>query len=549
MLEGFTPFPDDFAAQYRAHGCWHDKPLGWYVTSWAKTFSDRIALVAGGRQFSYRDLSSHSTLLAHHFLEIGIRPRDRVVIQLPNTPEFIIVLFALLKADVLPVLALPAHREHEIAQIMAHAEAVAYVFPSKDPAFDFLDLARRLRERLPHLRYLVTPQASTNENDILSLAHWLGRNQAFHNPLPDPDPGDVALFLLSGGTTGVPKLIPRTHNDYAYNFRQSAEVCLFSERTVYLASLPAAHNFPLACPGILGTFHVGGRVVLADRPDPATVFPLIAQEKVTDTALVPALAIRWADSPLTASYPLSSLRLIQVGGSRMPAELAKRVRTRLGCQLQQVFGMAEGLVNYTRLDDPENVIENTQGRPMSFLDEIRVVDSFDRPVPKGHMGHLLTRGPYTIRGYYRAESANADSFTLDGFYRTGDLVHLDASGNLIVDGRAKDLINRGGEKISAEEVENVLLSHPAVAEAAVVAMPDPVLGERTCAYVILRPGSRLTLSVLGRHMDHWGLAKYKWPERLEIVSSFPLTSVGKVNKKALREDIQNKIADETKRTW
>jgi 2,3-dihydroxybenzoate-AMP ligase len=363
---------------------------------------------------------------------------------------------------------------------------------------------------------------------------------------PRPDPADVALFLLSGGTTGLPKLIPRTHDDYSYNALASAEVCGFGPDTVYLVSLPIAHNFPLSSPGILGTLQSGGTIVLLANPDPAEAFALIERERVTATALVPALAIRWLDAPERSRFNLSSLRLLQVGGARLNPEAARRVRPSLGCQLQQVFGMAEGLLNYTRLDDPDEVVISTQGRPLSPDDEIRIVDDDDRDVPPGQPGNLLARGPYTIRGYYNAPEHNRRAFTPDGYYRTGDVVRWHPSGSLSVEGREKDLINRGGEKISAEEIENLILAHPAVFNVAAVAMPDALLGERTCAYIILKPGASLALPELLAFLEARQIARFKLPERLEVVASFPLTSVGKVSKRDLRDDIARKLEAESK---
>jgi 2,3-dihydroxybenzoate-AMP ligase len=357
-------------------------------------------------------------------------------------------------------------------------------------------------------------------------------------------PSDVAFFLLSGGTTGLPKLIPRTHDDYSYNLRASGEACAFDADTVYLVSLPIAHNFPLGCPGTLGTMHVGGRVVLNNDPTAAGAFPIIERERVTVTALVPALAIRWLEAPELAQHDLSSLRLLQVGGARLNAETAHRITQLLGCTPQQVFGMAEGLLNYTREGDSTDAVENSQGRPISTADELRIVDPEGDEVPEGEMGELLTRGPYTIRGYSLAPEHNANAFTEDGFYRTGDLVRRRSDGNLVVEGRLKDLVNRGGEKISGEEIENLLLGHPKVFNVAVVPMPDRVLGERTCAYVIPQPGADVTLGELVAFLKEHNLAAFKLPERLEITDAFPLTAVGKVNKGLLREDVTRKIEAE-----
>jgi 2,3-dihydroxybenzoate-AMP ligase len=230
-----------------------------------------------------------------------------------------------------------------------------------------------------------------------------------------------------------------------------------------------------------------------------------------------------------------------VGGARLADEVARTVRPQLGCTLQQVFGMAEGLLNYTRPDDPEDVICTTQGRPLSEGDEVRVVDELDQDVPEDVPGALLTRGPYTPRGYYRAAEQNTRAFTPDGWYRSGDIVRRRPDGNLVVEGRDKDMINRGGEKISAEEVENLAYQLPQVAHVAAVAMPDATLGERVCLFAVLKPGATLALEDVRRSMAAAGVATYKWPEHLEIVAELRTTKVGKIDKKALREDIAQRL--------
>lgn len=252
---------------------------------------------------------------------------------------------------------------------------------------------------------------------------------------------------------------------------------------------------------------------------------------------MPPLALAWLAASGRTERDLSSLEVLQVGGAKFSAEAAKRVRPELGCTLQQVFGMAEGLVNYTRLDDPEDTIVATQGRPISPDDEVRVVDDRGEPVPNGTSGHLLTRGPYTIRGYYRAPEHNSTAFTEDGFYRTGDIVRLTDDGYLVVEGRAKDQINRGGEKVAAEEVENHLLGHPAVADVAVVSMPDPYLGERSCAFVVVQ-GEQPKAVELKKFVRGRGLAEYKVPDKVVFVDEFPVTGVGKISKSDLRRALE-----------
>jgi 2,3-dihydroxybenzoate-AMP ligase len=548
MLEGFTPWPAELAGRYRQRGYWRDKPLGDIVDSGAERFGEREALVSGKLRISYGELKRRVDRLALHLLRLGLRPRDRVVVHLNNTDQFVYVYYACAKTGVLPVMALLSHRFSEIRYLAEFSEAVAYVVPTTIRGFDYQQLARGVRETVPGLRHVLVA-GSDADSDLVSLDGLLDdpiENREPASRLADvrPDPSDVALFLLSGGTTGLPKLIPRTHNDYEYNSRASGAVCAIDANTVYLTVLPVSHNFPLASPGLQSVFQAGGRVVLCDSTEPAEAFRLIARERVTHTALVPALAMRWMDAPEREQFDLSSLRVLQVGGAKLNPEPARRVRPTLGCQLQQVFGMAEGLLNYTRLDDSNEEIVETQGRPCSPDDETRIVDEEGRDVPAGERGELLARGPYTIRGYYNVPEHNQRAFTPDGFYRSGDIVRLSPSGNLVVEGRAKDLINRGGEKISAEEIENLALAHPSVFNAAAVAMPDPVLGERTCLYVMLRAGMALSFRELVAFLQAQQIAKFKLPERLEIVESFPMTSVGKVSKKELRDDIARKLTAE-----
>jgi 2,3-dihydroxybenzoate-AMP ligase len=343
----------------------------------------------------------------------------------------------------------------------------------------------------------------------------------------------------------VPKLIPRTHNDYAYNSRVAAEVVRVTGDSVLLLVLPIAHNLPLACPGIQGFLFNGGRIVLHGRTRPAELFALIERHRVTHLKVVPALLIKLIGDPSIAHFDLSSLTRIQSGGQRMQPEVRLRTRELIPTAIvQENFGMAEGLLMFVRDGDPESVQLETCGRPISPDDEVRLCDDEGREVPKGSVGELTCRGPYTLRGYFGDDGYNQRQFTPDGFYRSGDLMRLHPSGNYIVEGRKKDLINRGGEKISAEEIENLILMHPAVENVACVAMPDARLGERMCAFVVTRPARSLTLDELLAFLRGHEIAAFKLPERLEIVPEFPLSTFGKVSKHTLAEIASRKVAKE-----
>lgn len=543
IAAGTVPWPDDFVADYAASGWWRGTSLGADLLAVADSRADAVAVIDGDVRLTYADLVARGDGLAAALLDdLGLRPGDRMVVQVPNCWQFVVLLLGCLRSGVVPIMALPAHRRHELAYLVDHGEAVAVAVPGVLRGFDHQQLAADLVEQCPTLVHVlaVTDDLQPGSTDLTALCATPADPAALRArfDVAAPPSRDVAVFLLSGGTTGLPKLIARTHDDYSYNARASAELCRFGADTVYLTSLPVSHNFPLACPGVLGALLVGGRVVMLPSPEPEKAFATIAAEGVTVTAAVPAVAQRWVTHAKEhGADQLATLQVLQVGGARLADEIARQITPVLGATLQQVFGMAEGLLNYTRLDDPTDAVCGSQGRPLSAGDEVRLVDELDHDVPDGEAGSLLTRGPYTPRGYYRAEEQNARAFTADGWYRSGDIVRRRPDGNLVVEGRDKDMINRGGEKVSAEEVENVVYQVPDVVQVAAVAMPDADLGERVCVFTVLRPGSTVTLDDIRATMAAAEVARYKWPEHIEVVTELPLTKVGKIDKKALRVDI------------
>ena len=529
MLDGVTPFPPEFAARYRERGYWTDQSLFEAFRDCFREHADRVALIDGEGPVTYGELKQRSEYLARALLDLGFGPRDRIVVQLPNTAYFAYLYFALQRIGAIPVLALPGHRKREITQFAEITGAKALAVPAGD-RFDYLGMARDIMAEHPAVQHCLTTGGTggTRLEDLLATepAATLGDIEV--------DPEDPALFLLSGGTTGIPKLIPRSHNDYAYNSRLAASVCELDVGDVLLDVLPIGHNLPLGCPGMQGFLLSGGTVVLGTSTRPRDVFELIQRHRVTHIHLVPALLIRWIDDPSIGEYDLSSLRVIQSGGQRLQPEVRLRAEQALpGCFIQENFGMAEGLIMFVRSDDAVEVRRETCGRPASPDDEVFLVDEDGEVVPDGAPGELIVRGPYTLRGYFRSPEHNARAFTPDGFYKSGDLLRKLPSGNYVVEGRVKDLINRGGEKISAEEVENLILAHPAVLDVACVPYPDPVLGERMCACVVPRQGSSLTLDELVQFLLGFEIAKFKLPERLEFFGSLPLSGFGKVSKKEL----------------
>jgi mycobactin salicyl-AMP ligase len=485
----------------------------------------------GDIAITYAELDDQADRAASGLLHAGIAPGDRVLLQLPNRCQFAVALFGLLRAGAIPVMCLPGHRAAELGHFAAISEATGLLIADTAGGFDYRAMARALSEQHAALEHVIV------DGDPGSFTPWAQmRDQATLCTPPPPDPGSPALLLVSGGTTGTPKLIPRTHDDYVFNAKASAELCGLTSDDVYLAVLSAGHNFPLACPGLLGAITAGATTVFGTDPSPEAAFAAIARHGVTVTALVPALAKLWAQACDWEPVTPKTLRLLQVGGAKLEPEDARLVRSALTPGLQQVFGMAEGLLSYTRLDDPPEVTEYTQGRPLSVADELRVVDAEGKPVAQGEEGELLVRGPYTFNGYFRAERDNERSFDPDGFYRSGDVVRLRSDGYLVVTGRVKDVICRGGETISAADLEEQMHSHPSIFSSAAVALPDPFLGEKICAAVVFN-GPELSLPELIGYLDERGVAAHARPDVLVAMTSLPTTPIGKIDKKAIASQV------------
>ncbi|MBI9090219.1 MAG: salicylate synthase [Desulfobacterium sp.] len=524
-MESNTCFSIEAAQKYEALGYWEPLTLGEHLKEWSRQFKNRTALVEGDKRLTYSEFHQKVNALAAGFVHMGITKGDNVVVQLPNSISFVVTLFAMFRIGAVPVLAMPAHREAELAGIFEIAKPTAYIIPETYLGFNYVNMARGLLEKYSSVKYLLKDSI---DQDIFT------RNGLVLKSLnvEFPSHRDMAVLLLSGGTTGTPKLIPRTHADYAYNAKMSAQKCCMDLNSVYLAVLPIAHNFPLACPGIIGTFFSGGKVVLSRTTSYDEAFPLIEREKVTITAVVPAMASLWLQALEWDTTDISSLELLQIGGSTLDENLARQIMPMMKCRLQQVFGMAEGLVCYTDLRDDDHTIMTCQGKPLSVHDEIKIVDENGDEVKKGETGELLVRGPYTIRGYYRAFEQNQKDFTRDGFYKSGDTVSFTDDGNLCVKGRIKEQINRAGEKIVAAEIETHLNSYPGIKDSALVAVPDEHLGERSCAFVI-SDRQDIPLPRIHDYFRTLGIAGFKMPDQLEFIDFWPLTSVGKIDKKKL----------------
>ncbi|MEV4950028.1 AMP-binding protein [Streptomyces sp. NPDC053755] len=464
MLDGCTPWPEEFVDRYWAAGHWRGNTLHNLLRGWAVEYGPRTAVVHGATRLTYAALDRRVGRMAAGFRLLALRPGQRVVVQLPNVPEFVVTVFALMRAGAVPVLCPLSLPPHEVAGLVRLTQAVGYVGPSTYRGFDHTAMAAGIAADGPFLRRVFTYEAPGTASPYGGFT--IDPSGCHHVPLGSVDApperdlalsaDNVAFMLLSAGTRpgSVPPLVPRTHNDYAYQMRAAAELVALTGSDAYLAALPPENNVALGCPGILGTLSVGGTVVLVDAPEPAACLPVIERERVTIVSAGPAVAELWLDALPAARADVTSLRLVQIGDP--PAvrshhrEPVGRTGPGSGCRLQRVVGGAEGPLVFTPPADPEDPPLAAHGRPLSPDDEIRIVAADGEDLPDGEPGELLARGPYTPRGYYRAPARNARRFTTDGYLRTGVLAYRTADGGLVTTGHLADDPLRPGDEVPSD---------------------------------------------------------------------------------------------------
>lgn len=539
-------FRDELAAEYRARGLWGDRTIAAELTAVASRFPDADAVVAQEGRVTYRELDEQTDRIGAGLLALGLAPGEKVLFQVTNRLEAAIAWYACLKAALVPVATLAAHRGHEIEQISRQASAAAHLVEITPSGFDLVQFALDHAKGHPTVRHVLTigrPEAA-GTTAMERLGADLSESEV-RDRIADAQstvgPDDLAALQLSGGTTGVPKLIPRRHAEYWYNAVAYAERLELGPTSRVAHLIPVIHNAGISC-AVHAAASVGACLVLG-TPDAMASAALLGRERA-DVAVIGHGHFEALSQPRFLEQA-SFLTSLVLSGTKVPTELFDDLERR-GIWVGQLFGMAEGLFCVSRRDDPRQARLLSVGTVISELDEVRLYEpGSERPVADDEVGELCCRGPYTIPGYYDAEQQNVAAFTSDGFYRTGDLARwqtFDGVPHLLIEGRIKDVINRGGEKINAEEIELILLQHPAVEQAAVVSMPDVRLGEKTCAYVVV--SSPVDLLAVQEHFAERRVAKFKWPERVESVEALPRTKVGKIDKKRLRDDIAVVVARE-----
>ncbi|MGO4329514.1 AMP-binding protein [Cupriavidus sp. 2TAF22] len=540
LLDGVR-YPDESRLrQYVAEGYLTGETL---VGAFRQSFrdnKDRLALVGPEGEFTYQALDEQTDRLGAALLALGLRPLDRAIFQCGNSNELLLAFFGCLKAGIIPLCSLQAFRKLEIGYLGKLCEARLHFVQGDDPKFDDVAFAEEMQAEVPSLKIILQARGVRRGRAVLlaDLIRDMPLARA-REVLADVkhEPFQAAVFQLSGGTTGVPKIIPRFQNEYLYNMRAVATCNGYTREDVLFFPTPYMHNLNMGC--FFGPFLLSGAKV--------TVAPDISDD--TLQALVRDYEPTWfgVAGPILNRIAPALLRGTAADKARRNFIAPKNAAnlTRLtGSPTHHIFGMTEGVIMFTRPDDPQEIRDQSIGHPVSAADEVRIVHpGTEDVVADGEPGEALFRGPYTIGGYYKSEQEDVARFTADGFYRSGDLMSssvVDGKRYYFFRGRIKDVVDRGGEKINAEELENVINQHPAILACAVVGMPDKVYGERVCAFVQLKPAAAaagLTLPALTGYLQDAGLAKFKWPERLEIIPEFPLTASGKLSKVLLRDHI------------
>lgn len=539
-IDGVIYHSDDEARGYIASGSWLNATAGEKLAEAARLVPDRAAVITPEGAITYRELDSKANVLAHALLALGLVPMDRAIFQMGSVLETVIALFGCFRAGIVPVCTLPQHREVEVGFLSAHTGARAHFVQADFGAFDLVEFAREMAAKQPEMRHVIVARGPAPDGCVSFEALLDGAPSG--TVLPALTPDDVLIFQLSGGSTGIPKVIPRHHGEYlGYSAAWNNRFHLGHE-DVQLWALPLIHNAAmLVClfPALIDA----RSWVLLPKFDIDSFLDAIACHRVTMTGSIGPISARILEYAAIREADPSSLKLF------ITLNRADLIEAHIGVTTSNFFGMTEGLLMGSPPDAPAQARFTTVGFKVCPEDEVRIFEIGGlSEVPVGQVGELAYRGPSSLRGYFKADEATKATLTADGFVRTGDLAkaHLIAGQvYLSFEGRLKDNIDRGGEKFGAEEVELMVARHPAVAEVAVVAMPDRVYGEKACAYVIRRPGQELPdVKELGAFLVRQGIAKFKCPERIEEVAAFPVTRVGKTDKGALRTMIADKMKAE-----
>jgi len=522
-------------------GLWPDRLVTDVLDDARAACADQVALVAHNSEtgrtttLSYRQLGRLTDRMALGLVALGVEKGDVVSYQMPNWWEFTAISLACIRIGAVTNPLMPIFRERELEYMLGFAESKVVVVPRQFRGFDYPAMMEGLRPRLPALRHLLVVEGRPEGSfeSALLARRWESRMDAaamFAERAPAPN--DVMELQYTSGTTGRPKGVMHTHNTLLGNLAVTTQFNGLSEGEVVLMASPMAHQTGYLY-GMLMPIFLKGKSVLQDVWNPELAARLIEEEGVNFTMGATPFVADLADLPNVTDYDLSTLRIFLTAGAPIPRVLVRRAGERLGVRVVSAWGMTEnGVVTATRPDDPPEKVFETDGCAVPGM-EVRIVDEEGNPMPADQEGRLQARGVNSFVGYLKQPELYGHDG--DGWFETGDLARMDADGYIRIVGRGKDLLIRGGENIPVIEVEQLLYRHPAIQEVAIVGMPDERLGERGCAFAVLREGGSLSLGEMVAHLEAGRMARQYFPERLEILPEMPRTATGKIQKYRLRE--------------
>jgi 2,3-dihydroxybenzoate-AMP ligase len=551
IVDGWHPFTEKEINTYVTMGFWLNRTVCDLLDRNAEISPNKLALADDTREVTWKELQTRANRMACHLKRLGVEYGDFFVLQMSNVVEFFYLFFGLNRIGAIPVMGLPRHRMLEVNhEVRLHkAKGICVMAGEK---FDFVGMVEEIKSQHPYLKVLMVAGGEAPQG-WLSVEELIQREIEKDYPVDHlkplgPDPNDICCEQLSGGTTGLPKGIPRTHNDYIGEWQGYARLAGYTDESVTLITIPVGHNaafITMNGPSIL----LGGTMILTKSPRPKEHFELIERYGVTYTTLIPVQITYWMEAnEERKKYDLRSFRIMGSGAQKVRPELVEWCLKELGVDMVNHFGMAEGPMICNRWDSPREPQMNTIGFPM-FLDpqvQIRIFNDKNEEVGIGEIGEMVAKGPLNFRGYFRNPEENQKAFDENGFFHSGDLMSRRQDGRFVVEGRKKDMIIRGGENVYPEAIEDLLMKHPKVMNTAVIGMPDYNLGERLCAFVQPKEGESLTSDEVQQYIRQQGIAIFQWPERIEVVKGWPLTAVNKLDKRRLRAYMTTKLFEEGK---
>jgi 2,3-dihydroxybenzoate-AMP ligase len=548
LLEGCNPYKKEDAAKYNELRWWLGLTFGDVLDRAADIHPEKEAFVDMYSRLTYGEAREKTNKLALSLMDLGIKSKDRVLLQLPNWNEFVFAYFALQKIGAITVLLIDRYRQFEINHLIDISGATAWVVPLKYRKTDYMPIIDDVLEEHPEMMHVITVRGEMDRPGFSSLEKLMEQAELTDENLERlaaarPDPMQIAHMGPTGGTTGLPKIVGRSHNSLVTGIEYCSKSWDQNCEDVNMIVGPIGHDLSFS-KGFIGSVITQGKIVLLDSVDNKDICDAIEREKVTSIIWVPTLAQRMIEYEDLDKHDLSSLRKMHCGGGASQPGLVKDVTEKLDVNFYNGYGSTEGITTITRSTDSLETTCGCVGRPTCPYDTYKVIDPNGNDLPLGSQGELVIKGPGVFTGYYNDLEENAEAFTEDGYFRTGDMAKIDEKGCITLTGRIKDMINRGGESISAAPIEGLIIAHPDVTAVAVIAMPDPLMGERVCAYIQPKGGAELTFDEIISFLKEQKASVLQLPERVEFVDAMPLTAAEKIDKKILRADIEKKLAAE-----